>query len=195
MNRLALLGLCSLLAVPFAGCGRATAPSSPGLAAMRSTTTANGAIPIGNGGGEEPPPTPAAQINAPPSTRIVDPVPNQFLSHVFSSQPATVRWTATDPDGPGPGVKSFRFIVLQLAFDNTVFLSDPDSLLRRDGPDFTNWNEVDGNADHISLDGLVPYEPYLIYVIAFDRRRAHDAHLDITRNGLQFQIYPPVGPR
>jgi hypothetical protein len=187
----ALLAPCALLALSFAGCGRGTAPTSPALSSSRSAaSTAGLSSGVFGDGGQAPTATPPGRDDAPPRVQILDPQPNRFLVHLFPADlPVTIRWTATDPDGPGPGVKSYRYVVLDLSdASNTVFLVDPDSLLRRDGPAFTNWTEVDGQVDRVTLEGLSVERGYVLYVIAFDRRREHDPQLDLSRNGLMFDV-------
>jgi len=198
VSRLTLHGLCALLALSLAGCGRSTSPTSPGLRASPSAAAAGTAIAAGADAdrGTAAPVSPPGLNDAPPLARIVSPQPSQFLVHFFdASQPIGVRWTATDPDGPGPGVKSFRYVVLDLSVDpvNLVFLADPDSLLRRDGPAFTNWTEVDGRVDQVTLSGLAVFHNYVLYVLAFDRRGEHDEHLELVRNGLWFSPVPMPG--
>jgi len=136
---------------------------------------------------------PSGSKDAPPEVRIVEPRPGGYdVVAVFdASQPVIVHWTATDPDGPGPGVKSYRYLVLDLTDPaNAVYFADPDSLVRRDAPNFAGWTEVDGKLGQVTLAGLQNDRTYVLYVTAFDRRRNYDPSLDLTRNGLQFMIVP-----
>jgi len=193
-----LLGLCAFLALSLAGCGRGASPTSPASAMSRSAGFHPAGLTAGADGdaGTTPTPSPPGRDDAPPLAQILDPQPSAFLAHFFdASQPVTVRWTATDPDGPGPGVKSFRYIVLDLSDPaNQTFLFDPDSLLARDGPAFANWTEVDGRVDQVTLEGLTINNPYVLYVIAFDRRGEHDEHLELKRNGLMFALELNASP-
>ena len=198
-SRSRLLCLCTLLALPFAGCGHDTSPTSPGLALSRSAATTESAVSAGveGGAGTTLPAAPLGRSDAPPEVRIVEPRPGGYdIEAVFdASQPVVVHWTATDADGPGPGVKSYRYLVLDLADPSTaVFFFDPDSLLGRDAPAFANWTEVDGKADQVTLPGLLADHHYVLYVTAFDRRRQYDPSLDLTRNALWFTLVQVAGP-
>ena len=198
-SRSRLLCLCALLALPFVGCGHATSPTSPGLAPSRSTATTEAASSAGveGGAGTTLPVTPSSRSEAAPEVQIVEPRPGGYdIEGVFdASQPVVVHWIATDADGPGPGVKSYRYLVLDLADPSTaVFFFDPDSLLRRDAPAFANWTEVDGKADQVTLPGLLADHHYVLYVTALDRRREYDPVLDLARNALWFTLVQVTGP-
>jgi len=193
-----VLGLGALL-VPLAGCGHFTSPTSPGPALTRSTAHAASGLAAGEevDPGKVPAASSSGPKDAPPQVRIVEPRPGGYdITAVFdASQPVAVHWTATDPDGPGPGVKSYRYLVLDLTDPaNAVFFSDPDSLVRRDAPGFAAWTEVDGKTDQVTLAGLQSERLYVLYVTAFDRRRNYDPSLDLTRNALQFMLVQTASP-
>ena len=196
--RFMLLGLGALF-VPLAGCGHSTSPTSPGLALSRSAAHAASGLSAGDevDPGKAPTTGRSGPKDAPPEVRIVEPRPGGYdIVAVFdASQPVIVHWTATDPDGPGPGVKAYRYLVLDLTDpSNAVFFADPDSLLRRDAPGFAGWTEVDGKSDQATLAGLQNDRLYVLYVTAFDRRRNYDPSLDLTRNGLQFMLVQTPSP-
>ena len=176
MNLRASLGPLALLAFVVAGCGGASAPLAP-----RSDRAVSLAAPS------------AAATDAPPVVSIVSPVPSPFLDHIFQfDQPATIQWAATDPDGPGPGVHDFRYLLIdnrpRAGDDYLIARVNPDSIIRRDAPGFTNWTQVAGSVDHVTFTGLDPTNRYVLMVTAFDRRHAFDRVFTLTKNVLQFSF-------
>ena len=187
-----LIPICLLLPmlVLLAGCDRATDALRP---ATERTPASIDAL-------DSPEPTPPAPENShgdnlPPVARIVSPVPSSLFVHFFDEgQPMAVSWSATDPDGPGPGVKSFRYrLIREDDPDFFTFIVQPDSLARRDGPEFTDWTQVSGNTDHIDLAPLAPNFRYVLYLTVFDRRRAYDASFNLQRNALFFAVRAAPG--
>src|SRR5215472_12280325 len=146
----ASIGPLALFALLVAGCG-AVAPVAPRHALGAASAAAQPAPEA---------PAPAA-TDAPPVVTIVSPVPSPFLARYFQfDQPATIRWAATDPDGPGPGVRDFRYLLISDqdngGLDYYLARVDPDSIVHRDAPEFTNWTRVDGSVDHVTFIGLYP---------------------------------------
>ena len=147
-------------------------------------------------GPAEPGPTPdvapAARINEPPRVTITSPRPNPFIAWLLLPG-TTVHWTAEDPDGPGPNVKSYRYRVLREndpEFPALLALINPDSLLHFYAPRFDGWTEVSGNVEAAVLPELPFNERCVFAITAFDRRGNYDDVFTVTRNMLIFTVTP-----
>ena len=90
-----------------------------------------------------------------PNVRITSPQPSHLIAAELAS-PATIEFGASDPDGPGPGVKSYRYRLFRDDDpDYLIGLVEPDSLMRKFAPQFVDWTELKGSATQLTLTGLV----------------------------------------
>lgn len=193
-RHLAPVVLTGLALLTFA-CGRATAPLSP---VTRVAGDADQASIVGAGDeAADPAAVPQSPNNEAPTATITSPVTNHLLVPTFDFRnPLTIHWTATDPDGPGPGVKSYRYrLVRDDDADYIPLLVQPESFLSRD--EVLSWARLPGTADQLTITGLVDSHSYQFVIIPFDRRQAFTPVADRGENALFFRagyVFDPAAP-
>lgn len=183
-RHLATVVLTGLALLAF-GCGRAAAPLSP-LSRAPSGDADQASIVGAEDTAPAPSTVPQSTRNEPPTVTITSPVPNRFISPVFDYRdPLTIHWTAEDPDGPGPGVKSYRYrLVRDDDPDYYPLLLAPESFLNCE--EVVSWPALPGKADQVTITGLVSQHRYLFVIIPFDRRQAYAPVMDFEANALVF---------
>jgi len=191
-RRFRWIGTATLLwIVSTPGCGSNHSSSDPGQALGRPSAVSAVVAPVGptNGGPEAPGQT-GNPKGSPPSVSITSPRPSSLLiAHV--PQHTTVTWTSVDPDGPGPGPKTYFFKILSehdTEFPFLVALVDPDSLRRFYSPDFPGWTQVKGSVESFTLPDLDFNTRYMFVVTAVDRRGNEDPVFSTNKNMLMFNV-------
>ena len=137
-------------------------------------------------------------MNVAPDVQITRPVPNAFL-RAQVPLPFRIEWHGDDPDnqgqGKGKGMAPEAYRVRLLDLDdpgNTVFVADPDSLLRhgRDS-DWIDWRLVDGDTTFHDVTEFVIGKSGLFAVLAVDKAGATTPYLSLNTNLLQFTVTFP----
>jgi len=134
-----------------------------------------------------------------PSVEIVAPKPSALLQ--ASIVPSVfIRWAGRDPDGQlHEEPVYYRHRVLELDDPaNRVFLIDPDSLRRRDGPGgFAGWDSSGAESSFVRITNLTPGKQYLFAVVGYDEAGAYSPVFSLFENLLQMYVSfaSVIGPR
>lgn len=178
--------LLALVVATSVGCSHKS-PTRPGYREAGSTTTLES---FGRGASMA-----AKSQKAPPRVTITSPQPEQFLEPQLPSS-FTLQWSVVDPDGPGSDPKSFRYRLISQNDipDYQLTLINPDSLIRLSAPRFDGWTVVDGKLRSTEIQNLIPTMPYLLVLIAIDRRGDYDDQASLDRNILRFSVLRPLNP-
>ena len=199
MSSRAHVGLLVLLVLAHAvgGCGRDLSPTAPaGHAGAGAQDGAAGLVVSEEGAPEPGAPEPAespdpiatAPSNVSPVVTITSPQPNPLFTPVVPPS-FTVRWEGTDADGPGPGIKSYRYLLIHEGDpDFLPALVQPDSLRRKYAPRFEGWTQVSGRVESAALEGLTPNDRYVFVITAFDRHHDYDPVFSLSKNMLFFIV-------
>ena len=134
-----------------------------------------------------------------PDVQIRSPLPSALLQ--ASIVPSLfIRWEGHDPDGPfhdRPVHYRHRLFSLEEP-GNRIFLSDPDSLRRRDGPGgFADWDSSGAESTFVRFTDLTPGNQYLFAVVAYDEAGAYSPVFSLYDNLLQMYVTyaSTTGPR
>jgi hypothetical protein len=134
-----------------------------------------------------------------PSVRILAPGPSALLQ--ASIVPSVfIRWEGTDPDGQ---LNSRPIYYRHQVFDlddpaNRIFLSDPDSLRRREAPGgFADWDSSGAESTFVRLTNLTPGKQYLFALVGYDEAGAYSPLFSLYDNLLQMYVTfaSVIGPR
>lgn len=177
-TRLLVLVLLALVS----SCGRSLAPTAPDRSPPDRFADAGPPEPVSSGDpvtGDAP----IAISRIPPTVTITSPAPSNFFLRNVPTD-VTIQWRMEDPDGPGPGVKSYRYLLLERDADDRALeaLLDPNGFVARYAPRFEEWTPVDGMALSVDLHGLKPSSVYVFLITAIDRRGGYDAVFTTTKN-------------
>ena len=125
-----------------------------------------------------------------PSVQIVSPTPSLLLQlGVLPS--LRIEWQGQDPDGQfSLRPVSYRYRLLSLdSKDNRVFLTDPDSLRRRDAPGgFADWDSCGAETTFVRYTNLTPSSAYIFVVVGFDEAGAYSPVFSLYENMLQMYV-------
>jgi hypothetical protein len=133
-----------------------------------------------------------------PDVQIRSPLPSALIQ--ASIVPSVfVRWDGHDPDGQlHDRPVHYRHLMLPLDDPgNRIFLSDPDSLRRRDAPrNFAGWDSTGADSTFARVTDLTPGSQYLFVVVAYDEAGAYSPVFSLYENMLQmFVTLSATGPR
>jgi hypothetical protein len=135
-----------------------------------------------------------------PTARILQPAPNRLLTPTLAPS-FRVSWTGTDPDGRTRSTPvQYKWKVFGedgTEIDFVRVLVDPDTLRRRYGPSYAEWDSVTGDTTEVSLRDLVPEKRYVFVLIAVDEVGSTTTSFSYDLNMLTFYVsYAGViGPR
>ena len=133
-----------------------------------------------------------------PSVQVIAPLPSALLKAAIVPS-VFIRWQGSDPDGQFQQKPvSYRTRMLTLnAGANSIFLSDPDSLRRRDAPTgFADWDSSGAESTFVRLTNLTPRDQWLFAVVAFDEAGAYSPVFSLSENLLQMEVaVSATGPR
>ncbi len=135
-----------------------------------------------------------------PTARILQPLPQRLLTPLVAPSLRLV-FTGTDPDGftRSTPVK-FKYKVIGEGNNELDFVSvlvDPDTLRRRWGPYYTEWDSVAGDVNAINLQNLAPERRYVVALVAFDEVGASTTSFTFDTNLLYMYVsyIGTLGPR
>jgi hypothetical protein len=184
--------LTILTASALFGCGRQQ-PLSPVRSrdASRGAESAAALSPDAN----EPAPAQGSAANLDPVLQITLPHPSALLLAIVPPT-FTVRWEASDPDARSNRLLEYRYLLLDDESEFVVFLADPDSLRRRDGPSFTNWSPIQGSHQELELRNFALTRSHLLAIVAIDENGGFNRVFSLNTNMLFFAPEYPgtLGP-
>jgi len=125
-----------------------------------------------------------------PTVQVVQPPPNQFFP--YQSGPSIrVRWVGNDPDGRGtskPVKYKYRlFSETDQDFGFDTVLGDSDSVRRRFGPRFSEWDSVGGDTTAVEFVNMRQGK-HVVGVVAFDEAGAYSPVMTQLTNMLYFTV-------
>jgi len=173
--------LTILTASALVGCGRQQ-PLSP----VRSHGASSGAD------SNEPAPAKGSAANLDPVLQITLPHPSALLMAIVPPT-FTVSWEASDPDARSNRPLEYRYLLLDDESEFGIFLANPDSLRRRDGPSFTNWSPIQGSHQELELRNLALIRSHLLAIVAIDENGGFNRIFSLKTNMLLFASEYPGG--
>jgi hypothetical protein len=143
----------------------------------------------------EPAPAKGTAANLDPVLQITLPHPSKFLAAIVPPT-FTVSWEASDPDARSNRPLEYRYLLLDDESKFVIFLADPESLQRREGPSFANWSPIQGSHQELELRNLELGRSYLFAIVAIDENGGFNRIFSLNTNMLQFLPYYPgaLGP-
>jgi len=134
-----------------------------------------------------------------PTVLIRNPIPSRFLR---AQIPPSVRieWEGSDVDGQFTQ-KPVRYRYRMLDLDdpgNTIFLSQPDSLRRRESAtNWAGWGSTSADTTFVQFTNLTPGKSYMFALIGFDEAGAYSPIFSLDSNLLQMSatLAASNGPR
>jgi hypothetical protein len=134
---------------------------------------------------DEPARPQGTAANLDPELQITLPRPSALFMAIVP-QTFTLRWEASDPDARSNRPLEYRYLLLDDEFEFNVFIADPDSLVRRDGPGFTNWTRIQGSKTELELRDLELNRTHLLAIVAIDEQGAFNRVFSLNTNMLRF---------
>lgn len=181
--------LTILTASALFGCGRQQ-PLSPvrSRGASRGAESSAALFPDSN----EPAPAKGSAANLDPVLQITLPHPSALLMAIVPPT-FTVSWEASDADARSNRPLEYRYLLLDDESEFIVFLVDPDSLRRRDGPSFANWSPIQGSHQELELRNLALGKRHLLSIVAIDENGGFNRIFSLKTNMLEFAPEYPAG--
>lgn len=173
--RLTLIAL-ALASLASSGCGRSLSPTAP-TDGHRDGADAAGIEP-GRSDAPAAGDMRGRPVGSPPTVTITSPVPSRFFPPVVAPD-VTIHWRSEDADGPGPGVKSYRYLIVEEGdpeWENV--LVEPESIFALDG-----WIELDRRSESVQL-ALTSGKRTVFFLSAIDRHGNADVTVSFDRNAL-----------
>lgn len=122
-----------------------------------------------------------------PTVAILNPSPSALLRAQVTPS-VRIDWTGSDPDGQfsqKPVKYKYRMIDL-VDPDNAIFLSNPDSLRKRDAAtSWAGWDSTSADTQFVQFTNLTPGKSYLFVLIGFDEAGAYSPVFTLNSNMLQ----------
>lgn len=122
-----------------------------------------------------------------PTVAITNPAPTALLDAQVTPS-VRIDWTGSDPDGQftQKPVK-YKYRLLELNPDNDVFVSNPDSLRRREAAtNWAGWDSTSADTQFVQFTNLTPGKRYLFVLIGFDEAGAYSPIFNLNTNMLKF---------
>lgn len=143
------------------------------------------------GGVSEPVYRSLTSFTVAPTVKIVQPPPNKFFPPTFGPS-LYLKWVGTDPDGRGTNKPvQYKYRLFNLESPELEFqwlLTDPDTVRRRWGPRFADWDSVGGDTTEVTFRNLVPSAKYMAVVVAFDEAGAYSPVMSPEANMAYFTV-------
>jgi hypothetical protein len=125
-----------------------------------------------------------------PTVQIVQPPPSAFFSPTFGPS-FRLAWVGSDPDGRGTNKPvKYKFKLFSKGsgeFDFDQVIAKPDSIRRRYGPSFSEWDSVGGDTTGVDFRDLVPGY-HMAVVVGFDEAGAYSPVMLQGVNMLYFRV-------
>lgn len=134
-----------------------------------------------------------------PTVRLENPAPNHLLTSPIAPS-VRFHWSGDDPDGQ-LHVRPVKYRFRLFPFDRItqkVFLSDPDSLLRRErATNFAGWDSSSTDTTSVRYTNLSPRAEYLFALIGEDEAGALTPYLSLDENLINVGVTEAggLGPR
>ena len=124
-----------------------------------------------------------------PSVQITNPLPTPLLEASVTPS-VRIEWNGQDVDGQfSTKPIKYKFKLLNMGIPgNSAFLSDPDSLRRRDvATNWAGWDSTTADTQFFQFTNLTPSQHYLFALIGFDEAGAYSPVFTLNTNMLQFK--------
>jgi hypothetical protein len=122
-----------------------------------------------------------------PTVAIRNPVPSPFLRAQVTPS-VRIEWEGSDVDGQfSQKPVKYKYTMLDLGLTSVqYFLSDPDSLRRREAAsNWAGWDSTSADTQFVQFTNLTPSNSYLFVLIGFDEAGAYSPIFNLNSNMLQ----------